>query len=228
MTARRAWVFCFVLVVGFAMFAGPAIFLQMGNAGGYAGANLAFLGMVQLVLVGGVVLLGLRWLGMGAGAIGLTGREWRRDAILGAAVAVGWAVLQFGWLFPSTGGAGRDDIAGILAMVDGRWQNVIWYLPLGILGGGVAEELYGRGFVITVLEDLLGGGRRASLAAGGFAALFFAVGHRPSGWVAWLDILVPSVAYVLLFLSTRRLVAPMVAHALWNVLAVVGIQLVYG
>lgn len=41
-------------------------------------------------------------------------------------------------------------------------------------------------------------------------------------------ILVPSTAYVVLFLYTRRLTASMVAHAVWNATAVAAIQLVYG
>lgn len=226
--ARTVFVFLAVLIVGFAMFAAPAIFFQMGNAGGYRGANFAILGLVQLVLVTGVVWAGLRALGMKPAEIGWTPEQWRADALLGAATAAAWTLIQFGLLFPATGGASRPDIASILTMVDGSWLNVLWYLPLGILGGGVAEEIYGRGFVITLLEDILGNTRAATILAATFAALFFAAGHLPQGWVAWADILVPSVAYVLLFLHTRRLVAPMVAHAIWNSVAVVGIHLLYG
>lgn len=225
---RKILVFSLVLVGGFAMFAAPAIFFQMGGAGGYQGGNLAVLGLVQLVLVSGVVHSGLRALGMRFRDIGLTDESWRRDVLLGFAVGVGWAALQFGVLFPLTGGATRPDIAGILDMVDGRWINVLWYLPLGVLGGGVAEEIYNRGFTITILEDILGSGRIATLAAAAFAVLFFAAGHLPQDWVSWMDILVPGTAYVVLFLYTRRLTAPMVAHAVWNTTAVAGIYVVYG
>ncbi len=210
------------------MFAAPAIFFQMGGAGGYQGANLAVLGLVQLALVSGVVFAGLRALDMRFRDIGLTGERHRRDALLGLATGACWAALQFGVLFPATGGASRPDVAGILDMVDGRWIHVLWYLPLGVLGGGVAEEIYNRGFTITILEDILGHGRLATLAAASFAVLFFAAGHLPRGWVSWMDILVPSTAYVALFLYTRRLTAPMVAHAVWNATAVAGILLVYG
>jgi membrane protease YdiL (CAAX protease family) len=226
--ARKIWVFVFVLVAGFAMFAIPAIFFQMGNAGGYQGANLAFLGVIQLVLVGAVVGAGLRMLGMRVADIGLTFRYWSRDALLGVGVAAAWAVLQYAWVFPATGGAARADIAGILDLIDGSWHNVLWYLPLGILGGGVAEELYNRGFVITVLSDILGNTAATSYIAGAFSVLFFAAGHLPQGWVDWVDILIPSTAYVVLFLYTRRLIAPMVAHAVWNTLAFTGIHLIYG
>ncbi len=228
--SRGRWVAAFLLVtiLGFAMFAAPAIFFQMGYGGGYGGANLAVLGVVQLILVGAVVLGGVRMLGMRPRDIGVTSAGWRGDAALGLAVAAAWAIVQFGLLFPATGGAARPDIAAILAMVDGSWADVAWYLPLGVLGGGVAEELYNRGFIITVLAGIIGGSRGALLVAGLFSTVFFALGHLPVGWVAWADILVPSAAYVGLFLGTGRLVAPMVAHAAWNTVAVIGIVLLYG
>lgn len=53
------------------MFAAPAIFFQMGNAGGYAGSNFAVIGFAQLILVTAVVFLGLRMLGLRFRAIGL-------------------------------------------------------------------------------------------------------------------------------------------------------------
>lgn len=226
--SRKAAVFAVVLIAGFAGFAAPAIFFQMGNAGGYRGANLAILGVVQLVVVGAIVSGGLTLLHMRPGGIGLTARISRRDALAGLIVAGLWALIQFAWLIPSTGGAERGDITAILDMTGGQWVNVMWYLPLGILGGGVAEEIYGRGFVITVLSDVLGNSMAGTAVAALFSMLFFAAGHFPAGWVEWADILIPSAAYVGLFLHTRRLTAPIVAHAAWNILAVVGIQAMYG
>lgn len=224
---RRIVVFLFVLVVGFLMFAGPATVLQMGYLGGYVGPNLALLGLVQLFLVTGVVGTGLRMLDMRPPDIGWTSHDWERDTALGGAVALLWAAVQFGWLIPATGGATRPDVASVIAMIDGRWANLLWYLPLGILGGGVAEEVYGRGFVITALKDILGGSTTALLVAGVFSAGFFAAGHLPQTWVMWVDIMVPSVAYVALFLYTGTLTAPVVAHATWNTLAVIGVHLAY-
>lgn len=226
--ARKFVVFVAVVIVGFAMFAGPAIFFQMGNAGGYAGRNLAVIGIVQLILVTGVVVVGLRALGMTLADIGFRFDHVRQDAAIGLAAGVLWTIVQFGLLFPVTGGATRPDIIGILEMVDGSWMNVLWYLPLGWLGGAVAEEIYNRGFFITVLRDILGGGSAAAAVAGVLSVLFFAAGHLPSGFVAWIDILIPSTMYVLLFLWTGRLTAPIIAHAVWNASAVAGIFLIYG
>lgn len=217
-----------VLVTGFVMFAAPVIYFQMADAGGFRGPNLSLVGGIQLVLVTGAVLVGLRFVRMRAADIGITSAHWRSDVLLGVAVAALWAVVQFGWLFPATGGAGREDIAAVLAMTEGSWSGVLWYLPLGILGGGVAEELYMRGYAITVLERALGGTRIAVLTAAGFSVIFFALAHFPTGWVEWVDILVPSAAYVALFLWTRRLLAPMVAHAAWNTIVAIGLQLAYG
>lgn len=224
---RRIAAFSFVLVVGFLMFALPAIYFQMGYGGGYQGRNFALLGMIQLVLVTAVIAAGLRIARLQFRDIGLRSDGWARDAGLGVLVASLWALVQFGWLFPATGGASRADIAGILTMVDGDWRNVLWYVPLGILGGGVAEEIYNRGFVITSLEDILGSSPTATAVAAVFAIVFFAAGHLPGDGIEWIDILVPSAAYTGLFLYTRRLTAPIIAHGLWNVIAVAGITLVY-
>lgn len=226
--ARKSIVFASVLILGFAMFAAPAIYFQMGNSGGYAGRNFTIIGIVQLVFVLGVVVAGLRLLGLRLSNIGLRFDHVGRDAAIGAAAGAVWTIVQFGLLFPVTGGEARPDIAGILEMVDGRWVNVLWYLPLGWLGGAVAEEIYNRGFFITILADILGGTRTAAIVAGTFSVLFFAAGHLPSGLVDWIDILIPSTMYAVLFLATGRLTAPIVAHAIWNAAAVSGIFIAYG
>lgn len=233
MRRKKTIVFLAVIVVGFIMFAAPAIFFQMGGLGGYKGHNFAILGIVQLVLVVGVVRFGTRRLGMtlsdiGLRAAGFESAAFRRDVLLGVAAAAVWTGLQFLVLFPLTGGAERPDISGILSMVDGSWTNVLWYLPLGILGGGVAEELYNRGFFITVLRDILGGERWAAGSAAALSVIFFAAGHLPSGLVDWVDILIPSLGYAVLFLYTGRLTACIVAHSIWNSVAVIGIYLLYG
>lgn len=225
---RKAIVFAAVVILGFAMFAAPAIWFQMGNSGGYAGRNFAVIGVLQTILVFGVVVVGLRMLNMTLSDIGLRFDHVREDALIGLAAGVAWTTLQFAVLFPATGGAARADVAGILDMVDGSWANVLWYLPLGWFGGALAEEVYNRGFFITVLRDILGGGTVAAAIAGALSVLFFAAGHLPSGYIGWIDILIPSTMYVALFLWTGRLTAPIIAHAMWNAAAVAGIYLVYG
>ena len=69
---HRIIVFLLVLIFGFAAFAAPAIFFQMGNAGGYAGHNFTIIGLTQLLLVVPMVLLALRLLRQRPGWIGLT------------------------------------------------------------------------------------------------------------------------------------------------------------
>ncbi len=243
MKRKKILVFLAVIVIGFIMFAAPAIFFQMGGLGGYQGHNFALLGIIQLVLVVGVLRVGTRMLGMNFHDIGLRApdfrsRPFRRDLLLGTGAAAVWFVVQFLVLFPQTGGASRPDIAEILQMVDGRWANVLWYLPLGVLGGGVAEELYNRGFFITVLRGILGGDRTLAGSSGGMgwpallaatlSVVFFAAGHLPSGFIEWVDILIPSIGYAAIFLYTGRLTACIVAHSIWNSMAVAGISLVYG
>jgi len=43
----------------------------------------------------------------------------------------------------------------------------------------------------------------------------------------WIDLLIPTIAYTIMYLSTKRLTASIVAHGLWNTLAVVLIYIIY-
>lgn len=128
MKRKKILVFLAVIVVGFIMFAAPAIFFQMGGLGGYQGPNFALLGVIQLVLVVGVLRIGNRMLGMSMADIGFRlpdtkSGAFRQDLVLGVGAALLWIGVQFFVLFPMTGGATRPDIAEILTMVDGRWSR---------------------------------------------------------------------------------------------------------
>ncbi|MDX5420296.1 MAG: CPBP family intramembrane metalloprotease [Hymenobacteraceae bacterium] len=220
-------VFLLVLVVGFILFVLPVLFFQIGNQGGFRGVNLAIVGVVQFLLVVPLIYLAMKHLQTNLKSIGLTSAHWKFDALLGIGVALGWALVQFTWLIPVTGGAQRTDIAMMLSMFDGKIENVFWYLPLGIVGGGITEEIYNRGFIIVVLSNILNNTKAGVVIAGCFSVLFFAVGHIPTNAVEWLDIIVPSTAYVLLFIYTKRLTAPIIAHSLWNTLAAFLVYFLY-
>ncbi|MDE0583388.1 CPBP family intramembrane metalloprotease, partial [Planococcus sp. A6] len=136
-------------------------------------------------------------------------------------------LLQFLWILPQTGGAERQDVAEIIAMLGGEWSNVWWYLPLGIIGGGLVEELYNRGFFIGALAGIFRHSKIALYAAALLSIVFFAAGHLPRNLVEWIDLLIPSAAYTVLYIYTGRLTASIVAHALWNTAVVILVMLLY-
>ncbi|XEC95078.1 lysostaphin resistance A-like protein [Paenibacillus tarimensis] len=218
----------FVIVVGFILFVIPQIPFQMGAFGGYKGKGLAIIGIVQFILVVPFLYWGLRRIKLNLRDLGLiTSNRWKQDVLLGIGASTAWAIVQFMWLIPATGGADRPDIAGIMTMLDQHWVNVLWYLPLGVIGGGFAEELYNRGFVIGVLRKKFPNSKPVLTIGILFAIVFFAAGHLPANGVEWMDLLIPSTTYTLLYLWTQRLTASMVAHGLWNTIAVTFIYILY-
>lgn len=225
---RHLCIWLLIIIVGFTFFAIPQIPFQIGFLGGYQGINLTIIGLLQTILVVPLLYFGLRCLKLNFSLIGFTSRKWKHDVLLGGVVAVGWALIQFMWLIPSTGGEDRVDISQILEMVDGSWVNVLWYLPLGIIGGALSEELYNRGFFIGASEAVFGKSRVAICIVSLLAIVFFAAGHLPSNTVEWVDLLIPSAFYTALYLYTKRLTAPIIAHGLWNTLAVIMVLVLYG
>lgn len=224
---KRLAIWLSVIIGGFLLFAATQIPFQLGWFGGYSGVSLTLIGVLQAVLIIPVLYAGLRLLDMDFRSIGWTTSHRQKDSLLGAAVAAGWTLLQFLWIIPQTGGAERQDVAEIIAMLGGEWSNVWWYLPLGIIGGGLVEELYNRGFFIGALASIFKESKIALYAAAVLSIVFFAAGHLPRNLVEWIDLLIPSTAYTALYIYTGRLTASIVAHALWNTAVVILVILLY-
>ncbi|SHN33980.1 hypothetical protein SAMN05216179_3490 [Gracilibacillus kekensis] len=220
-------IFLLVVIVGFSLFVLTQIPFQIGMFGGYKGVSLTLIGLLQAIMIIPLLYVGLKALKMNFKKIGLTSFKWKRDSLLGIAVALGWAVVQFVWIIPNTGGASREDISEILTMLEYSWINVLWYLPLGIIGGGIVEELYNRGFFIGALTGIFKDSRLVLYIASALSITFFAAGHIPRDFVEWMDLLIPSTAYTILYLYTKRLTASMVAHGLWNSIVVLLVMIIY-
>ncbi|MFH5801763.1 lysostaphin resistance A-like protein [Haladaptatus sp. CMAA 1911] len=214
-------VFVVTILLGFILFALPNLFFGISKFnGGLTGINLFVIALFQLGAICALLYVSLRWLGRDFRSIGLTPHNWKKDSLLGLLVGLSWAALQFGWIIPSTGGAERADIAQMVSMMDGTVLGLAAYIALGVIGGGITEELYNRGYFITVLKDTFEKPRVGLWVAGILSILFFALGHLPANAVEWFDILPTTIAYTLLFVYTGRLTASMVAHGSWNMMAI--------
>lgn len=224
---KNMLIWTLVIIVGFGLYILSQIFFQMGFFGGYEGINFTIVGLLQAALILPLIYFGLKHLKIDKEKIGISKKNIGRDALIGVGVAICWAIVQFVWLIPSTGGAGRKDIVEILAMIDGQWINVLWYIPLGVIGGGLTEEIYNRGFFIGVISETFDHSKIAVFIAAILSILFFIAGHLPTDLVEWVDLLIPTIAYTILYLSTKRLTASIVAHGLWNTLAVVLVYIIY-
>jgi len=146
------------------------------------------------------------------------------DSLLGLLTGLTWTALQFGLIIPNTGGAERADIAQIVSMFDGTLLGTFSFIALGVIGGGITEEIYNRGYFINVLIDTFSNPKTGLNTAAVLSIVFFAIGHLPADALGWFDILVPTLAYTALFLYTRRLTASIIAHGIYNM---TGILLTY-
>src|SRR5690606_21267269 len=192
------------------------------------GADVSMVGIFRLVLVPTALWLGLRPVRIGFSELGLRRPHFRSDSLLGAAVAIGFAVLQFGVLFPATGGAGRSDLIVESAQIGDSWIGVLGYIILAWTGAP-AEELLFRGHFLTTLRNTFGSATWSLPLACALTIVVFALLHGYQGWAGVVDTgLYGGLLLTGLFLwSGGRLTACTVAHAGWNTLAPIGIYLWY-
>jgi membrane protease YdiL (CAAX protease family) len=97
----------------------------------------------------------------------------------------------------------------------------VWLLALTCIRGGVAEELFYRGYAIERLNAL--GLNRFWAAA--IPVLIFSLGHWNTGWANVLNALLLGVVLSLFYIWRRDLVANMIGHCLVDFISVVGPRL---
>lgn len=226
--ARRILIFILTIILGFILFALPNIFFGITKInGGVAGINLAIIAFFQLVTVCTLIYFSLKFLKKDFNYIGLSFEHWKGDFLLGLSVTIVRTAIDFLLIIPNTGGAERADIVETINGLDGTTVGLISIIILGVVGGGITEEIYNRGFFITIMRDFFKNPKAGMWVAVVLSILFFAVGHFPTNTLEWLDILVAGIIYTGLFLLTKRLTASIVAHGLWNMLAILLVNFLY-
>ncbi len=188
----------------------------------------AWTGLLQAVLVPLALMLALRPVGGRLRDLGLVRRNIVTDVLIGAAIALAFALLQFLIIIPATGGAGRSDVTVNSAQIGESLAGVAAFLVLAWTGS-FAEELFFRGHFLNLLERLLGDARWVTPLAVVITTSLFAALHGYQGWAGVIDTgLYGGLSLTLLYLwRGRRLAAGIVAHAGWNTLATIGIYLWY-
>jgi len=221
-------VFILTIIIGFILFALPNIFFATSNInGGISGINLAIIAIFQFITVCPLIYLSLRILKKNFRFIGLSTKNWRQDSLIGMITGLAWAALNFGLILPNTGGAERADVIEVLQGLDGTIAGLISYIILGVVGGGITEEVYNRGYFINILKGTFRNPNLGLWVATTLSILFFAAGHLPTNSIESLDILISTIAFTVLFLTTKRLTASIVAHGTWNMTAILVINYLY-
>lgn len=215
-------VFILTIIIGYALFIIPDIFFGVTKInGGKIGINLLFIALFQFLSITALLYASLKILKKDFSYIGLQFVKVKKDIFLGLVFGALWTTLQFVLIIPNTGGINRLDIQGMLAMYDGSLIGILSFIALGVIGGGITEELFNRGFFINVLKEVFESPKTGLWFSVILSIAIFSLGHMPSTPLDWFDILIPTVMYTLLFVKTKRLTASIVAHGIYNMTAIV-------
>ncbi|WP_156032933.1 CPBP family intramembrane glutamic endopeptidase [Sediminibacter sp. Hel_I_10] len=221
-------VFILTIIMGYGLFILPDIFFGVTKInGGKIGINLLLIALFQFVSILILLFTSLKVLRKDFKYIGLECSNFKSDIYLGLLFGALWAILQFVLIIPNTGGANRADIAGMLDMYDGSLVGTISFIALGVIGGGISEELFNRGYFIKILKDVFKNPKTGIWISSILSIIIFSLGHMPNDSLAWFDILVPTIMYTLLFLKTKRLTASIVAHGIYNMSTILLVYYIY-
>jgi membrane protease YdiL (CAAX protease family) len=174
----------------------------------------------KIIVLTALFLL-LRLEGEGFKELGLSGHEWPKHLglglLFGLAMFVALNVVLgsvMNSLLPRPAASGPSIFTFFKEP-----GNLLAWLPIGIFGGGVVEELE-RIFIFTRFEKWLG---RPGLILGiVLSSVMFGLGHRYQGIGIAISTAVSGVLFALVYLRRRSGLEPITAHAFSDVLAMLG------
>ncbi|MEO5798250.1 MAG: CPBP family intramembrane glutamic endopeptidase [Gemmatimonadales bacterium] len=177
--------------------------------------------VIGKIVVAAILILLLRLQRQGAADIGLRREHWLRQIITGTAIGLAMFLAlnvaldsAMRAIFPV---APTTDPSINVYFADPR--HLLAWLPIGIFGGGVVEELE-RIFVFTRFEQWLG---RPGLMLGVIlSSAMFGLGHLYQGIGAVISTGISGVVFALVYLRRRSALEAISAHAFSDVLAMLG------
>jgi len=183
-------------------------------------AELARQIIINKVVLFAILVLLLQLEEHGWQGVGVTRRDWGRHMAIGIGLGLAMffvlnvaltAVLEAFFPRPAQHG---PTILSFFA----QWSNLLIWLPIGIFGGGVVEELE-RIFVLTRFERWLG--RPGLILAVVLTSVMFGLGHLYQGVAVALSTAVSGLVFSLVFLRRRSALEVMAAHAFSDVVAMI-------
>lgn len=221
-------VFILTIILGYALFIIPDIFFGVTKInGGKIGINLLFIALFQFLSITTLLYASLKILKKDFSYIGLKFENLKNDILIGLVFGALWTIIQFLLIIPNTGGINRPDLNGMLGMYDGSLIGTLSFIALGVIGGGITEELFNRGYFISVLKDVFKKPKIGLWFSAILSIVIFSFGHMPVTALDWFDILIPTIMYTLLFITTKRLTASIIAHGIYNMTAIILTYYIY-
>lgn len=125
---------------------------------------------------------------------------------------------------------GQDVATDRFAGIAGNLPVYLMWLGIGIVSGGLAEEMFFRGYLITRLQTVFSGARLAPVLAVFTAAVIFGYGHfYYQGLSGWITTGMIGAVIGLLFLLYKRNLWPLIiAHAFVDALGMTSMYMEWG
>ena len=149
-----------------------------------------------------------------------------RDVALGIGGGIALWVLSHFLLDPGLEQLfGKIDLDNFAA-VRGNLPNYLTLLALGLIYGGVLEELLNRGFVIGWGTRLFG--ERAAMPLLIISSVVFGLAHRYQGTTGMISTGLSGLAFGAIYIfSGRKLLAPMLSHGVADAIGITSLYLGY-
>jgi membrane protease YdiL (CAAX protease family) len=181
-------------------------------------AYITTLSLADTVLVAFLVVVLLQRTGDEPREVLFGGRPWLREAVAGVwqvplvflvTLSLGMAILT---VAPSLHNVERNPLEALLASP----VDTLVFAVVAVVAGGLREEMQ-RAFVLTRFRQSLGG---ATLGLAIFSVVF-GVGHLLQGYDAAIITGALGLLWGISYLRRGSIVAPLVSHAVFNLIEVV-------
>jgi len=146
-------------------------------------------------------------------------RSWVVSTIAGVAIGVTLKLLMKAIMMPLLG---ADPINSAYHYLTGNRTALPGMLFAVIVGAGFGEETVYRGFLFARFHRLFGSSRTATTAVVLVTSAWFSIVHYPDqGWPGVEQAAVTGLVLGTMFAATGRIWLPMIAHAAFDLTAVV-------
>jgi len=152
--------------------------------------------------------------------------SWSRVLGLGALIGVTYQLLEFYLIDPFVIWlSGRPMDLSQFDSMQGSIPNLVAWIIIGWIFGGLLEEMVYRGYLLNRLTDVFGNHRIGLIIAATASSALFAIGHINLGIPSVLENFVFALVFAGLYVTAKRnLWLPIIAHGVCNTL---GFILIY-
>lgn len=174
--------------------------------------------LIEALLTMGFLFLVLRAHRQKPRDLGLSSSRWRADIALGVSIVPLLLILNLVVsvvfkVFFSRYFLERNPLTDLIRTP----QDLVLFIFAALLAGGIKEELQ-RAFILRRFERYLGGAWVGLI----FWSVFFGLGHYVQGVQGTVAATLFGLIFGLLYLARGSLIAPMVAHGVYDTLALLG------